>query len=148
MTSTRCPTLLTCSLQLIVVTPRRGGGGHWRWTESQREGRCLRPGMLSCRWVSYHCGGRSALILYFLAFQNFPHQIIVMFCLISQYHCQALQKNAYFRTKTHLPHWKIRKIEILIWAKFIKYVIIVIYRLFYLNGFGFNISNNSQYWWQ
>ena len=27
MTSTRCPTLLTCSLQLIVVTPRRGGGG-------------------------------------------------------------------------------------------------------------------------
>ena len=27
MTSTRCPTPLTCSLQLIVVTPRRGGGG-------------------------------------------------------------------------------------------------------------------------
>ena len=27
MTSTRCPTLLTRSLQLIVVTPRRGGGG-------------------------------------------------------------------------------------------------------------------------
>ena len=77
----------------------------------------LQVGFISLWWE------KSALILYFLAFQNFPHQIIVMFCLISQYHCQALQKNAYFRTKTHLPHWKIRKIEILIWAKFIEYVI-------------------------
>ena len=80
MTSTRCPTLLTRSLQLIVVTPRRGGGGTGDGL-SQREGRCLRPGMLSlsCRRVSYHCGGRSALILYFLAFQNFLIKLLSCF---------------------------------------------------------------------
>ena len=52
---------------------------HWRWAESQREGRCLRPGISSCRWVSYHCGGRSALILYFLAFQNFLIKLLSCF---------------------------------------------------------------------
>ena len=82
VTSRRCPSPLTCSLQLIVVTRRRGGGGHWGWTQSQREG-ALPPSwdiiLQDCRWISYHCGGRSALILYFLAFQNFLIKLLSCF---------------------------------------------------------------------
>ena len=92
VTSRRCPSPLTCSLQLIVVTRRRGGGGHWGWTESQREG-ALPPSwdiILQVDFISLWWEKCSYFVLSCIS--KFPHQIIVMFCLISQYHCQALQK--------------------------------------------------------